>query len=800
MLFVGALYSSQSGAQEIAVQVTIRITAVKENDWQREMAKGGKPDELRERLQARTLVELTGVVKEEGTTVLRSGETRDVVTEWKFDRAKDQVVAKKTRQELVGTEVRLQQESPKNQAGVARISLTLTHDLSAPQTLSLPYANAAVGAEREKHIVTMPRFERLRWQGEVLVGVKERIIAHFRPANDAATRIIVFFKGSGGSFVAPSLDVQQTIYRVPELAMIEWLLQDRHDDAALADHLQKAVSAGQASIVSSAAFALAPHASTEMQTGTEWWLPTESDQIFDRLYLPPVTFSVALEGTRLKASATGGFESFYTPRGPLAVQWPTSWLRVADEHGAHTQAIHGWMDWYDRFEQEIVGASLLDSASPQLVAMMPPADQAWGTNREGRWLDVTMAQLSGDVPKPATQPATAEPADPFAPPANPFTTGWSAQPPTRRSLILGITLDSSAAHALLMARHPEQDEVLLRDLLARVKRGEARVITSAFSAHNSNGHSQTSARIHAYPTEMPSIPSAWAIEYVGTRLEQDGDLMSLIQSLAPPGRSEWKLARDVPEAIMWQPRFRTLSMSTQAFALTTPGTHLLSAAAIPAVMADADFPAHEIFLLFNHIDQGANAPAVTGQDFEIETLIFEASSQNATAWQEVKTDDFESFSQQQLKSGRVNLLSHALLRTQPSPRVRLSVIDEYQIATAFDPPPAGAPFRMRPTALEPLPIGLQFVGELFDNPDGKMELNLKLQYSTAKPIEPGLEETLRLSADPKALYPGAKHELDEWSQGLSLTPGKFYSLLPPTSTSSDKGTVRSAWVRVRRVK
>jgi hypothetical protein len=800
MLFVAALYSPQSGAQEMGVQVTVRIAAVKENDWQREMAKRGKPDELRERLQARTLVELTGVVKEEGATVLRSGETRDVITEWKFDRAKDQAVAKKTLPELVGTEVRLHQEPPKNHAGAARISLTLTHDLSPPQVLSLPYANAAVGTEREKHIVTTPLFERLRWQGEVLVGVKERMIAHFRPANDAATRIVVFFKGSGGSIVAPSLEVQQTIYRVPELAMIEWLLQGWPDDTALADHLQKAVSAGQASIVSSAAFALAPNASTEMQTGTDWWLPTESDQIFDRLYLPPVAFSAALEGTRLKASATGGFESFYTPLAPLAVQWPTSWLRVADEHGAHTKAIHGWMDWYDRFEQKIVGTSLSDSTSPQLVAMMPPADQAWGTNRRGRWLDITMAQLSGDVPKPAAQPATPEPLDPFAPPANPFTTGWSAQPPTLRSLILGIALDTSTAHALLLARQPEQDEALLRDLLALVKRGEARIVTSALSACNSNFHSQTSARIHAYPTEMPSIPSAWEDAYVGTRLEQNGDRMSLIQSLAPPGRSEWKLACDMPEAIMWQPRFRTLSMNTWAFALTTPGTHLLSAATVPAVMADTDFPAHETVLLFNHLDPGANTPAVTGQDYEIEALIFEASAQNATAWREVKSADFESFSQRHIKSGKAKLESHSMLRTRATQDASLSLIELYRTATEFDPPTRHAPFRMRPTALQELPVGLQLTANVTEEADGSISLHVKLKHSTAKPIEPSLEETLRISADENEPYPGAKHELDEWNQGLSLSPGKFYCLLPPITTSSDKETTRSAWVRVRAVK
>lgn len=781
------------------MQVTVRITAVKENDWQREMAQGGKPDELRERLSARTLVELTGVVKEENATVLRSGETRDVITEWEFDRAKDQAVAKKTHHELVGTEVRLQQESPKNQAGAARISLTLTHDLSAPQTLSLPYANAAVGAEREKHIVTMPRFERLRWQGEVLVGVKERIIAHFRPANDAATRIIVFFKGSGGSFVAPSLEVQQTIYRVPELAMIEWLLQDRHNDAALADHLQKAVSAGQASIVSSAAFALAPHASTEMQTGTEWRLPTESDQVFDRLYLPPVAFSVALEGTRLKASATGGFESFYTPRAPLAVQWPTSWLRVADEHGAHTQAIHGWMDWYDRFEQEIVGASLSDSASPQLVAMMPPADQAWGASRQGRWLDVTMAQLSGDVPKPAAQPATQEPADPFAPPANPFTTGWSAQPPTRRSLILGIALDSSAAHALLMARQPEQDETLLRDLLARVKRGEARVITSALSARNSNGHSQTSARIHAYPAEMPSIPSAWEDGYVGTRLEQNGDRMSLMQSLAPPARTEWKLARDMAEAIMWQPRFRFISLQSSDSALT-PGTHLLTAADVPTVMAAADLPAHETVLLFSHLESISGAPDVTGHDFEVEALIFETSAKEAAAWEKVKSADFENFSQQQIKSGSVRLESHAMLRTRATQDASLSLVELYRTATEYDPPTRHAPFRMRPTALQDLSIGLQLTANVTEEADGSIGLHVKLKDSTSKPIEPSLEETLRISADENAPYPGAKHEFVEWTENLTSVSDKFHRMLTPTSTSRGKETIRSAWVRVRRVK
>lgn len=247
---------------------------------------------------------------------------------------------------------------------------------------------------------------------------------------------------------------------------------------------------------------------------------------------------------------------------------------------------------------------------------------------------------------------------------------------------------------------------------------------------------------------------------------------------------------------MWEPRFRTLSMATSAFALTTAGTHLLTAADVPAVMAGADLQAHETFLLFSHLDPSADAPAVTGRDFEIEALIFETSAQDAAAWQGVESDDFERFSQQQLKSGRARLQSHTLLRTNSSPLAKLSVIEEYQTATEFDPPSLEAPFRMRPTALQTLPVGLQFEGALTEGPDGSVSLNVKLQHSTARPIEPGLEETLRISADQNANYPGAKHELDEWTETLHVTPGKFHRLLPP-ATNGGGGTTRIAFVRGR---
>ncbi|MFZ2280733.1 MAG: hypothetical protein WAW39_23240, partial [Prosthecobacter sp.] len=587
-----------------------------------------------------------------------------------------------------------------------------------------------------------------------------------------------------------STTLQQTIYRVPELDMLDWLLKTSRDDAAVIHHLEEAVAAGKASVVSSTTLSMASRASAEAQIGTEHWLTTEIDQNFDLLYMTPVSFKPSLQGTRLSAKVVGcsaKFTSTYAPRAPLAVKWPTSWLRVRDENNKNSKALHGWMDWNDQFEDQIQGDILFCNAAPHLVAMMPAADQVWGTDRQGRWLDVTVMQQPGWT-------ATPSPADIVE-----FVRGSEPDKLPRR-LFIGIALDANAAHALLATRKPGQDEApLLRELLARARDGKARVMTCALAAHDPNRRTQTSARIHAYPTEMPSIPSAWNEIPVGTQLEMDGDTVALTQHLAPPGRTEWKLARDMPEAIMWEPRFRAMSMITSAFAFTTPGTHLLTAADVPVVMVGADLPAHETLLFFSHLDASTDPSAIKGTDFEIDTLIFEISAQDAAAWEELKPDDFENFSQQQLKSGRARLQSHSLLRTRPSSLYKLSVMEEYLTATEFDPPIPDAPFRMRPTALQMLPVGLQFEGDLTVDSDGNVSLKVKLQNSLARPAEPGLEETLRISADSKAPYPGAKHELEEWTDTLHLTPGLFHHLRPPAAVDGAQ-TTRSVWVRVRPAK
>jgi hypothetical protein len=299
---------------------------------------------------------------------------------------------------------------------------------------------------------------------------------------------------------------------------------------------------------------------------------------------------------------------------------------------------------------------------------------------------------------------------------------------------------------------------------------------------------------------MPSIPSAWDERPVGTSFENEGVGLALTQDLAPPARSEWKLARDVPEAIMWEPRFRKLFLHSAASAFTSPGTHLCAVTDIPAVLSGGDLPEHETVFLFTHrpADGITAAKKATPPDFEVEALIFEIPASDAADWQAVKTDEFTAFTQQRLKQGTAKLQSHTLLRVQAGTRGNLQVAEEYLTATEFDPPEAEAPFRMRPTALETLPVGLQFEADVAEESPGVAKLIVNLKHSTAQPIEPGLEQTLKIAASGKEDYSGAKHEFEEWrGDALLSPPGTVHCLGVSEPPGGGVVSTRIAFVRVR---
>ncbi|GEP41168.1 hypothetical protein [Brevifollis gellanilyticus] len=790
--------------------VTVRIATVQEEDWRRESSQG-PAETLRDRLKAQTVIELHGGTAQESKLLLRSGKEQPVVQHWDYADDSNKVIARKTDLEWIGTQVMVQPGAFASDGTEELLDIEITHDIAAPDSRAYQYATAAKGAERDKHTVTLPRLHRLHWKGELPPDQTERAIASFPLEDSPGTRLVVFFHCDKGP-KAPLHELTQTIYRVPELEMVELLLANPANDAAIIEHLEKARTAGRASIVSEVSTLAGRRLTGSLQAGTEHHLPSEMNPEYDLLYQLPASFEPVLEGTKLDFHAdpnlnlmedhadkkdpldpfsTGPVRArvpaiiswhshIHTP-GPLAVSWPTSWLHVSDRNYKPTgKAITGFMDWYDRFGQMVMTDLSLPDNTPRVVAMLPPADQVWGAACEGRWLDVIVARRQDQ--------AEATPAK-------------AAADISSSRLLIGISLDSRDALALLEKRGGQDDSALLRQLIQRVKARTAQVRLSTSHGYAIEGHQHEvrSTREHVYPTEMPSIPSAWNEMEIGTMVQSDGDQFALEQDLAPPGRMEWKLALDVPEAIMWEPSRRFIR--SEPAVPSKSGTYLCSAAAVPVILAAPGMPAGETLLIFSHQGSGARPaqdPSLVHQ--EIEALIFEVPESDADVWQALKPAEFAALTARELNGGRAKLSGHMFQRQRPGAEGRIRLVEEQMTATEFDPPEKETPGRMRPTALETLPVGTSMEAHQILEGFGEGTLIVDLQHSIAKPVEPTLPDTLKIAATGHEDYPGAKHLFSEWKMELpKFQPNEIRCLGVRKLPGNDK-FVHIAYIRLREAK
>lgn len=768
-------FSPRAEAQGSPDKATLTLIEVKTPDGKLLV---DSPAKIRSRPEARILAELSCELKDnEGKA--RAGEDREFPIDSSVDE-NGRVVSRDNVKEFVGTELSVSR-------GSVKLDVSFRHDLKEPEILKHCYDLTAVGAARQERSVTAPRFERIRWEGAVPVSTDEQVIANFVPTSDRTKQIVALFRCQGKTD-EPRVRIEQTIYRVPELPMIERMVNGDVDDALLLDGLD-------AQVISTISTVSTLYGSGAPQSARETWIPVEIDPDYDRLWQIPCAFKPALTGTRLEFSTdvevrtVVQWKSIFAPRDPVLVQWPGSWLHVYDPKTQKPtgKAVTGWMDWYDRFEERVTSPIVFTDDSPHLVSVMPPPDQLWGTDRKGRWLDVTMARrvkAGGDASKSPAAKKTLSP-----------------------RLLLGISIPSQEAVALLEKRSGKDDATLLRDLLTRVKSGSAAVQAFAVVGH-SDRQSLVSARMHSYPTEMPSIPSAWDDMPIGTSVEIDDGAFQLYQDLAPPSRMEWKLARDVPEAIMWEPSRRVVQVRTDP--ADGGGTHLCAVTQVPSVMTAADVPAGHSILFFTH--QSRVVAKVDGDESsktppdpplpvaEVETTIFKIPAKDAASWQQVKQVEWSAFMAKRLKNGEALLEGHALLRLVEGREENTEIVEEQMTAVEFDPPEPEAPGRMRPTALETLHCGTTFKASLADGFGDKLRVVFDLRHTMKKPIEPGLEETLKIAATGKEDYPGAKHFFGEWqNESLLVAPGAVHCLgvceLPDT-----KDAVLIAFIRVRPVK
>ena len=247
---------------------------------------------------------------------------------------------------------------------------------------------------------------------------------------------------------------------------------------------------------------------------------------------------------------------------------------------------------------------------------------------------------------------------------------------------------------------------------------------------------------------------------------------------------------------MWEPSRRVIS--THGAPPRNSGTHLCSAAAVPAILAGADMPAGETLLtLMQRQDELDPAHKTEKPHAEIEALVFEVPAADADTWQAVKPDDFAAFTTREMDAGRARLSGHVLYQQRQGSEARLALVEEQMTATEFDPPEPGAPDRMRPTALETLPVGTSLETDYVSEGFHAGSIKVQLRHSIAKPVEPGLPETLKIASSGKEDYPGATHLFSEWQEQLMQIKPNDMRCLGVRRLPGNAKSVHIAYVRVR---
>ena len=130
--------------------------------------------------------------------VQRRGEDKEFVEGWvpQFD----SIMPTEKTHRFIGTTVELTRRDSMKPDQPMRVMINLEHHLSPPIMQRINYANAAVGAERDKLSVEYPQFEKIEWKGEAVVWPEWRLVANIlRPQREGAgavpaMRYILFIK------------------------------------------------------------------------------------------------------------------------------------------------------------------------------------------------------------------------------------------------------------------------------------------------------------------------------------------------------------------------------------------------------------------------------------------------------------------------------------------------------------------------------------------------------------------------------------------------------------------------------
>lgn len=615
----------------------------------------------------------------------------------------------------------------------------------------------------------------------------------------------------------PDVTVRQVVIRAPESRVVTALMVNPSDDA-LAKILWSWVDDGTAKIVSQVSDLYGKNETVTVRSGKQSKRVSEVDQDFDKGTLIPMRWEEVFVGTSLEAKMLGRrsyknsptveaeWKAFFSPRDEENVRWPTWWPAIP-------KPMVNRFDMQDFYVEKVETTARFVSQGDVILGVMRQADQIEPDPKRVKTLDIVVAQMNTfEKPAPSVTIADADQA--------------SAR---SRLTVLEFGVKDHEALDLLSRVDLDHDKNLLDELLKRVTAGKGILRTcSALSQLSGQRARLESSREYSFPTEMPTIPSAWEMRPVGTILETDyisPRSMNLTFEHHPalPRHAEWRCALDSPALIMWQPQFIVQKIQT-TLDFSNDGVALLGAIRTPDCLQGVNgVVPGETLLFFAKLDEMTPKDPVASNlepgsfdlsppRIELEAVVFEVSASEASAWSldSARFDDGDRFTKlmAHTKENTAKIAAHVAVSTKSGQRANVSIIEEVITVTEVDPPQDEWPGRYRPTAMETIPCGTIWEADPVIEPSkdpfdhGAPEVHLThhiLQHHVSSPQEPGYQEMIEITRKTIGrTVPKATIFEETWEGEVTLKPGviRFIGLKhPPGDAFKDK--LHLAFVRAR---
>jgi hypothetical protein len=618
------------------------------------------------------------------------------------------------------------------------------------------------------------------------------------------------------------LPVRQVIIRAPEASVVVAALANPDDDA-LAALLRQWVKDGKAEVVSDLKGALSSTSPAYVKSGRDFDWVVENDQEFgtensDVALLTPSAFQKVFIGSSLGAEVLhpdanaqrpfieASWKTFFSPCDERTVPWSYWWPETTKQPKV------SWYGQKDFFVEEVTTSARLAAGHTTVIGIMRRANHHDLALKGEKTLDVILGQVS-PAPSHTQVPPDFQKVLPHS--------------PHGRCTVLGFGMKDVEALKLLSGNRAPRGKALLDALLESVAKGQVELqLFTSMAAFQGSRSNLRSVREHSYPTEMPTIPSAWNTRDTGTLLEIDSDHHFVNLALefhpAPPRRAEWRCALETPDLFMWQPQFFVRRMKT-GIDFGDEGVALLGAMRTPECQQGAKgITPGETLILMARLDGMTVLPedraGKATRDLpqlavvEVEAVVFDIPAAERADWSgrgEGLADDAGFATLLERSMGRdVKLAAQVVVATVAGQRSEAKSVEEVKAVTEVDPPAEVSPSRYRPTALETIPCGTKCeVNVTLYRPDNPLRavapLEVYVDYALSHDVAPLREadyETMIAVTrnNGGSFVPEFILFREHWQSQATLAPGKAHFIgmrEPPGDALKDR--LHVAFLRTR---